>query len=827
MIGIDYTSPSGDELCGGHHFDVMPLGDSNVTVFFVRTSDGNELSRAGVQNLGVGTDVQGPLSIKSHDMMDTTNVPVPMVFDHFRNTRFKNFRSDYMWKPGNFQRANDHHIQTGPVGNAAPVIHHISVSRVNEGASSLEESSYSREICTHGVVGYVGSSSTIAPVNRAYLCLNVTDGVVRPKIIPFTNNRMGSTYEGDGRIENTHDTGGLFQHSEVFVATPVSDTSSVGACSMRRPSIQVFVATPVSDTSSVGACSMRRPSIQGRTPSYIDLDPGLYLKLLLKPKNGTGMGQKVIMNTYYKYGLHPRVKGFGLIFRGGRLFQQYVVAAFCAIEQSHLDFIRKQQSDIRFDYLLGITPSDRADIMCRIFEQKVNDSIRFLKDKRPFGYVIAFLYTIEFQKQGLPHCHTLLSVDSSNKIKDATQIDDYISAELPDPVEDPIGYKVVTELIMYGPVLAQKGDMNKEVHWKTHLRSPDSGDLFYFRMLLSHQKGCKSLVEVRTVNGQVLPTYQATCEALGLLGDDKEWDIALEEAMQDDIPGTVSKATAILDYHLNTPELKGYILYELEAILNGFEKSVKEFGIPTPPEHLLKDLKNRLLMEEKNYRCDILLQEKNVFWKTIISSLRSQGKIVLAVASSGITSLLLTARRTTHSRFKLPLKLTDESVWHAKNTADFKVYTLKENMRLLRSDLSDEERERSKFFAKWLLDVENSEISDPDKDNDAVNAKILSSVEGVVKTYRSRDEAIQMGRETNETKMLYPIEYLNAITFTGFPPHELQLKTIILSSYHTTSWPQESLTKMKKTRRWYTNADSDITPSGDANTAELPEKSRH
>ncbi|GKG08953.1 hypothetical protein Tco_0334785, partial [Tanacetum coccineum] len=53
------------------------------------------------------------------------------------------------------------------------------------------------------VAGYVGSSSRIAPLNHAYLCLNVTDGVVRPEIVPFTSTRPGTTYEGDGHIENT------------------------------------------------------------------------------------------------------------------------------------------------------------------------------------------------------------------------------------------------------------------------------------------------------------------------------------------------------------------------------------------------------------------------------------------------------------------------------------------------------------------------------------------------------------------------------------------------------------------------------------------------
>jgi hypothetical protein len=37
------------------------------------------------------------------------------------------------------------------------------------------------------------------------------------------------------------------------------------------------------------------------------------------------------------------------------------------------------------------------------------------------------------------------------------------------------------------------------------------------------------------------------------------------------------------------------------------------------------------------------------------------GKIVLAVASSGITSLLFLGGRTAHSRFKIPIDLHDES----------------------------------------------------------------------------------------------------------------------------------------------------------------------
>jgi hypothetical protein len=52
---------------------------------------------------------------------------------------------------------------------------------------------------------------------------------------------------------------------------------------------------------------------------------------------------------------------------------------------------------------------------------------------------------------------------------------------------------------------------------------------------------------------------------------------------------------------------------------------------------------------------------KTFVWTTLLSRLRGQGKIMLAVASSGIASLLLLGDRTAHSRFKIPIDLHDES----------------------------------------------------------------------------------------------------------------------------------------------------------------------
>lgn len=53
--------------------------------------------------------------------------------------------------------------------------------------------------------------------------------------------------------------------------------------------------------------------------------------------------------------------------------------------------------------------------------------------------------------------------------------------------------------------------------------------------------------------------------------------------------------------------------------------------------------------------------EKSYLLDTILASVRLQGKIALAVASSGIAALLLMGGRTAHSRFKLGTELTSTS----------------------------------------------------------------------------------------------------------------------------------------------------------------------
>ncbi|GJY45173.1 DNA helicase [Tanacetum coccineum] len=546
-----------------------------------------------------------------------------------------------------------------------------------------------------------------------------------------------------------------------------------------------------------------------------------------------------------------------------------------------------------------LTTTDRADIVDRVFEMKVQQFVRYLRDAQPFGKTVAVLYTIEFQKRGLPHCHTLLWIHDSARVHRDEDIDLYICAELPSKDTDPECYTIVSELMMHGPCglaypsasCTQNGvdckkhfpkeycsrtytDKDGFVHYRrrdtatkrsksncgvrqspaivarisktktsaqesthrpqivvdeiknyldsryvspheacwrmlefdihhrepavqilsvhlqnmqrvvfrdkdklddvivnTHLKKstltewlqyneqntdgrhltylnfpnefvwnsngkywsrrrqrhkssigrliyvhPAAGDLFYQRMLLCHQKGCRSFPEIRKVNGIVYPTCRAACQALGLLEDDQEWENTMKEAactatpaelrtlfahiltfcqvtdpvslwgriwrsMSEDLPYTSSISLNIPNLHIDDSQLEDYVLYELEGCLNHCSRSLTDFGLRLPPEDLMAVLRNRLLMEEKSYNRELLAKEKDTLlrklnekqrqifdliinactnnrqelifvyghggtgktflWKTITYTLRADGKIVLAVASSGVASLLL------------------------------------------------------------------------------------------------------------------------------------------------------------------------------------------
>ncbi|XP_071700127.1 uncharacterized protein [Rutidosis leptorrhynchoides] len=545
---------------------------------------------------------------------------------------------------------------------------------------------------------------------------------------------------------------------------------------------------------------------------------------------------------YYSYQIRDRAGAGSSLTRSGRLFQQYIVTAYCSIELERIGYIRNNQYNIRNEYLCGVhdainrgdqmgfdvgsrvillasftgsprfmyshyldalaicrvhgnpkffitftcnskwpeirrylavfshlTTADRADIVTRIFELKVSKFVEYLKQERPFGRVIAdFL------------CN----------------IDDYVSAELPDLKVDHLGYKVVSEFMIHGPcgainvsapcmdrfvctkkfpkslnmntyfdkngyaqyrrrntgVTTKKGGVDLDNSYvvpyncnlclifhayinveycgwtmlikylfkyisegtdrivmrasrdigqqqsETENRSRRVDEIQNFidgrficpyeacwRMYgfsIHHRELAVQLLAVHLEHQQLLRfhsqqrlesiefvwsdkdkcwtrrrnlnkplvgrlTYMhptTACEGLGLLGNDSEWTTALQEAsasttraqlrslfvqmlmfcevmsplrlwnenlelMADDIPLRAADSLHIDNLHINDTELRQYVLCEIEVILNSYNKSITDFGLPPLSENLLRELNKRLIMEERNYDRQALRNE--------------------------------------------------------------------------------------------------------------------------------------------------------------------------------------------------------------------------
>lgn len=98
---------------------------------------------------------------------------------------------------------------------------------------------------------------------------------------------------------------------------------------------------------------------------------------------------------------------------------------------------------------LGLTSNYRPDLVNRVFNAKVQEFLKDIREGYILGEAIAFVYVIEFQKRGLPHMHLLLFLSNEDKIRTADDIDRYVTAELP-PEYDPL-HALVSEFMIHGP----------------------------------------------------------------------------------------------------------------------------------------------------------------------------------------------------------------------------------------------------------------------------------------------------------------------------------------------------------------------------------------
>lgn len=98
----------------------------------------------------------------------------------------------------------------------------------------------------------------------------------------------------------------------------------------------------------------------------------------------------------------------------------------------------------------GETTSDRPDLVVRVFTIKLAALMDDLWKNNKLGRSKAYVYSIEFQKRGLPHAHILITLQAEDKFTTAERIDAFVSAEIP-PTTQPSLREIVLRFMMHGP----------------------------------------------------------------------------------------------------------------------------------------------------------------------------------------------------------------------------------------------------------------------------------------------------------------------------------------------------------------------------------------
>lgn len=99
----------------------------------------------------------------------------------------------------------------------------------------------------------------------------------------------------------------------------------------------------------------------------------------------------------------------------------------------------------------GQRPEDRPDLLARVFKLKKQELLDDIVKRGIFGRTIAHVYTIEFQKRGLPHMHALIWLAESDKLRTPEDVDSCIRAYWPDEHREPLLFETVKRCMVHGP----------------------------------------------------------------------------------------------------------------------------------------------------------------------------------------------------------------------------------------------------------------------------------------------------------------------------------------------------------------------------------------
>jgi hypothetical protein len=157
----------------------------------------------------------------------------------------------------------------------------------------------------------------------------------------------------------------------------------------------------------------------------------------------SSIGQKVILPSSFTSGPRSMQKNMQdalallRIFKGSDLFITFTA--------------NPAWPEITDALLHGQSANDRPDIVARVFHLKVEALLEDIMKRNIFGEAVGHVYTIEYQKRGLPHIHLIVFLHSDARLSSPERVDSFISTEFPDEVTQPLLHDLVKTHMVHGP----------------------------------------------------------------------------------------------------------------------------------------------------------------------------------------------------------------------------------------------------------------------------------------------------------------------------------------------------------------------------------------
>ncbi|GJY51338.1 DNA helicase PIF1, ATP-dependent [Tanacetum coccineum] len=276
--------------------------------------------------------------------------------------------------------------------------------------------------------------------------------------------------------------------------------------------------------------------------------------------------QYPLLFPYGEDGFHEKIPYYS---NGGRLFQQYLVDAYTAVEEQRLKWTRNNQDTLRVDLYHNlcdaVTRGDTSEvglgkriILPRTFTRSPSDPDGYKvvtdymlhgpcgKDARNAActgdgkcskhFAKPFLEETFLDEDGYPNYRqrdNKVTFKKGNFIYDNKHVvphNRYLLNKR-DPDARNLTYADIPKhYVWHEQSKMWKKRKQRKCIGRIVYSSPASGERYYLRMLLNIVRGVFGFEELMMIKKRVCATFKEACFEYGLLHDEKEWSYAIAEA---------------------------------------------------------------------------------------------------------------------------------------------------------------------------------------------------------------------------------------------------------------------------------------------------------